>query len=275
MSYQEERLQEIADAIREVKGTTEKIPATNFASEIVGLSVVKPSGIITIKENGSHNVANYEWAEVNVEAGLREKDIIGTWASSDGFSMLLQPNGVANVGGVGGTYEIFGNQVIINVPEEEPITLTYNSDTETLTFETLVFSRVDDIREKDIVGKWLIAEGSVLNFKTGGVVLHKLNGIEASTGTYEISGINIIATLTGFLNTTFYFNYNEETDTLYDPYLSVTATRVQEANGLPIEATTDQEMTNALVENNLGKVYKFTGTSDTYDNNAIYIIEEI
>lgn len=45
--------------------------------------------------------------------------------------------------------------------------------------------------------------------------------------------------------------------------------------GYPIEATTDTEMTNALVEDNLGKVYKFTGTSDTYDNNAIYIIEEI
>lgn len=40
MSYQENRLREIADAIREVKGTNEKIPATNFASEISKLSSV-------------------------------------------------------------------------------------------------------------------------------------------------------------------------------------------------------------------------------------------
>jgi hypothetical protein len=113
MSYQEERLQEIADAIREVKGTTEKIPATNFASEIVGLSVVKPSGIKTITENGSYNVSNYEWAEVSVPQGN------------------------------------------------------------------------------------------------------------------------------------------------------------------PIELSTDTEMTNALVEDNLGKVYKFTGTSDTYETDAIYIVSEV
>ena len=37
MSYHEERLQEIADAIRTKKGTTESIPATNFADEILSL----------------------------------------------------------------------------------------------------------------------------------------------------------------------------------------------------------------------------------------------
>lgn len=45
--------------------------------------------------------------------------------------------------------------------------------------------------------------------------------------------------------------------------------------GDPIEASTDQEMTNALVEDNLGKVYKFTGTSDTYETDGIYIVSEV
>ena len=59
MSYQEERLQEIADAIREVKGTTEKIPATSFASEIVGLSVVKPNLITKeVTENGTYKASD-------------------------------------------------------------------------------------------------------------------------------------------------------------------------------------------------------------------------
>jgi hypothetical protein len=50
---------------------------------------------------------------------------------------------------------------------------------------------------------------------------------------------------------------------------------VNVAQGNPIEATTDTEMTNALVEDNLGKVYKFTGTSDTYETDAIYIVSEV
>jgi hypothetical protein len=53
MSYQEERLQEIADAIREVKGTTEKIPATNFASEISQLKVGAGGGYeVASQDNG-------------------------------------------------------------------------------------------------------------------------------------------------------------------------------------------------------------------------------
>lgn len=47
------------------------------------------------------------------------------------------------------------------------------------------------------------------------------------------------------------------------------------ANGNPIEVSTDEEMTNALTEANLGKVYKFTGTSSTYETDAIYIISEV
>lgn len=45
--------------------------------------------------------------------------------------------------------------------------------------------------------------------------------------------------------------------------------------GLPIEVTTDQEMTTALTQDNLGKVYKFTGTSDAYETDAIYIVSEV
>jgi hypothetical protein len=47
------------------------------------------------------------------------------------------------------------------------------------------------------------------------------------------------------------------------------------ANGNPIEIATDEEMTNALTQANLGKVYKFTGTSSTYETDAIYIVSEV
>jgi hypothetical protein len=199
MSYQEERLQEIADAIREVKGTTEKIPATNFASEIVGLSVVKPSGIKTITENGDYDVSNYAWASVNVEPELRERDILGKWVDGEIFVYEFKENGIFLLNGFEGTYTILGNTIQVSLTDNE--------------------------------------------------------------GTL-----------------TFVFTYNRDADTLVsvgDDGLEYVSTRVPVIAGLPIEATTDTEMTNALVEDNLGKVYKFTGTSDTYDNNAIYIIEEI
>lgn len=143
MSYQEERLQEIADAIREVKGTTEKIPATNFASEIVGLSVVKPSGIKTITENGDYDVSNYAWASVNVEADLNERVIIGKWVDeADGGILVYEfkENGICLFNGFEGTYTILGNtiqaQMILELPDIEPQTITfvftYNRDADTL-----------------------------------------------------------------------------------------------------------------------------------------------
>lgn len=41
----------------------------------------------------------------------------------------------------------------------------------------------------------------------------------------------------------------------------------------PIEISTDAEMEAVLTSENVGKVYKFTGTSDTYVNGDLYIVE--
>ena len=41
----------------------------------------------------------------------------------------------------------------------------------------------------------------------------------------------------------------------------------------PIEISTDAEMEAVLTSNNVGKVYKFTGISDTYTNGDLYIVE--
>ena len=42
---------------------------------------------------------------------------------------------------------------------------------------------------------------------------------------------------------------------------------------VPIEISTDAEMEAVLTSDNVGKVYKFTGTSDTYTNGDLYIVE--
>ena len=41
----------------------------------------------------------------------------------------------------------------------------------------------------------------------------------------------------------------------------------------PIEISTDAGMEAVLTSNNVGKVYKFTGTSDTYTNGDLYVVE--
>ena len=41
----------------------------------------------------------------------------------------------------------------------------------------------------------------------------------------------------------------------------------------PIEISTDAGMEAVLTSNNVGKLYKFTGTSDTYTNGDLYIVE--
>ena len=46
------------------------------------------------------------------------------------------------------------------------------------------------------------------------------------------------------------------------------------ASGVPIELSTDEEMANVLTDANIGKVYKFVGTSENYKTNKIYIIKE-
>ena len=41
----------------------------------------------------------------------------------------------------------------------------------------------------------------------------------------------------------------------------------------PIEISTDAGMEAVLTSDNVGKVYKFTGTSNTYTNGDLYIVE--
>ena len=67
--------------------------------------------------------------------------------------------------------------------------------------------------------------------------------------------------------------YNASDDNA-DGYSSVVA-NVPDLKGNPIEIATDEEMTNALTEANVGKVYKFVGTSTTYETDAIYIVSEV
>lgn len=45
-------------------------------------------------------------------------------------------------------------------------------------------------------------------------------------------------------------------------------------NSNPVEVATAEEMEALLTADNIGKIYKFVGTSEKYITNAIYIVEE-
>lgn len=43
-------------------------------------------------------------------------------------------------------------------------------------------------------------------------------------------------------------------------------------SGKPIEVATEEEMTALLTAENIGKVYKYTGATGTYENGALYVV---
>jgi hypothetical protein len=60
-----------------------------------------------------------------------------------------------------------------------------------------------------------------------------------------------------------------------DAVTELLKTKTSGGSANPLVATTDEEMTNLLVESNTGKVVKFTGTAGTYETDTLYLIEGV
>lgn len=129
-----------------------------------------------------------------------------------------------------------------------------------------------DISNDTVVAD-ILAEGYTAHDKTGNIITGTLMHQSGKTVTPGTS--NIVAVESGkYTTSTVYVkgDSNLTADNIKSgtSIFGVTGSYV---DSTPIEISTDAGMEAVLTSSNVGKVYKFTGTSDTYTNGDLYIVE--
>ena len=129
-----------------------------------------------------------------------------------------------------------------------------------------------DISNDTVVAD-ILAEGYTAHDKTGNIITGTLMHQSGKTVTPGTS--NIVAVESGkYTTSTVYVkgDSNLTADNIKSgiSIFGVTGTYV---DSTPIEISTDAGMEAVLTSSNVGKVYKFTGTSGTYTNGDLYVVE--
>ena len=125
----------------------------------------------------------------------------------------------------------------------------------------------------DTVTANILAEGYTAHDKTGNTItgtLTQQSGKTVTPGTSDVVAVESGKYTTGTVYIKGDSNLTAGNIKSGTSIFGVTGSYV---DSTPIEISTDAGMEAVLISNNVGKVYKFTGTSDTYTNGDLYIVE--
>lgn len=98
-------LDDIADAIREQDGTSASIVASAFPTRIRNLP--RPTGTLSILENGIYNVTNYASVDVNVSSGQSQEYVLKK--ISYGYKAIFIANYISTTNTYGTTVQLIGD----------------------------------------------------------------------------------------------------------------------------------------------------------------------
>lgn len=125
----------------------------------------------------------------------------------------------------------------------------------------------------DTVTANILAEGYTAHDKTGNTItgtLTQQSGKTVTPGTSDVVAVESGKYTTGTVYIKGDSNLTADNIKSGTSIFGVTGSY---QDSTPIEISTDAGMEAVLTSSNVGKVYKFTGTSDTYTNGDLYIVE--
>lgn len=265
-------IQDLGDTIRRKKGTSAKINPQNFSSEIesiqTGSDPVLQSKSVTpsISQQKVQPDAGYD--------GLSDVTVNAVTNNIDANIISSNIRRGVTILGVEGNVDVDKpdqSKTVTPTTQQQRVFADVGYELTDVTVEAVTSSIDTNIKASNIKDGVSIlgVTGTLQEGITPEGTLEITENNTYDVTTYASVEVNVESGSSG--------EYNIEQVTLDDGTceLKITDAAGGSGGGYPIEATTDQEMTNALTEDNLGKVYKFTGTSETYETDAIYIVSEV
>ena len=241
----------VADAIRTKKGTSGLINPQDFESEISSIKTEKPEQekSVSISTNGTTEVTpdsgkalSKVTVTTNVQPTLQEKTVAPT---------TTQQIVTADSGKYG-----LSKVTVSAIQTEEKIQAAGTSNIEVTPTSGKYLTKVT-VQPTPTETKTVIPTTAAQTITpTSGKYLSKIT-VEAVTSSIDS---NIVAE-------------NIKKDVTI---LGVTGTLESGSNGTPIDVATEQEMASILsnaTANDNGKIYRYTGTTGTYVNGALYWLE--
>jgi hypothetical protein len=135
------------------------------------------------------------------------------------------------------------------------------------------------LNELILMGKWIgssddpntaLGGETCFYFESNKHFTVTVDNVTMMAGEYTIDGQNVY-----LMDGAVVFRYDAETGLLIQEGESIVLTKVDVREGQPIKVSKETAMADLAEEFNVGNVFEFTGTSDTYETGALYIVSEV